>query len=71
VHARLVHAYPVTPTAWGWGHLGFWGCGAVHWPERDLSIALSFNQAPLPDPLLLRRTVQQLALAACGDGSAG
>lgn len=67
VHARMAHAFPVTPSDWGWGHLGFWGCGAISWPERDITVALSFDQWPLPDTLLLRRTVQQLVAAATGD----
>ena len=53
VHAHAAMTLPMGP-AWGWGHLGFWGCGVVCSGEHDVTVASTVNQ-PLPADAELRR----------------
>jgi D-alanyl-D-alanine carboxypeptidase len=46
VHSRLAMALPMGQ-AWGWGHLGYWGCGVASCADLDVSVAVSINQ-PYP-----------------------
>lgn len=52
LHSRLARIVRMG-TRLGWGHPGFWGCGAFHCAEADLTIALSINQGRPEDPNLL------------------
>jgi D-alanyl-D-alanine carboxypeptidase len=53
IHSRLAMALPMGQ-AWGWGHLGYWGCGVVCCPDLDVTVAASINQ-PYPTRADLRR----------------
>jgi hypothetical protein len=53
LHSRLAMSLPMG-AAWGWGHLGFWGCGVACCAELDITVAATINQ-PLPKVALLRR----------------
>jgi D-alanyl-D-alanine carboxypeptidase len=49
----------------GWGHGGFWGTRAVHFPELDLTVATVVNQQlARPDPSIEDRVLPLLFEAA-------
>jgi D-alanyl-D-alanine carboxypeptidase len=49
VHSHLAMVLPMGQS-WGWGHLGFWGCGVAHDPMLDITVAATINQPFPKDP---------------------
>ncbi|MDJ0656694.1 MAG: serine hydrolase domain-containing protein [Xanthomonadales bacterium] len=45
---------------WGWGHLGFWGCGVAWSPATDLSIGVRTHQSQPRNPKILMELFEQL-----------
>ena len=44
LHSRCAMVLPMGDR-YGWGHLGYWGCGMAFDPVSDVSVALSIGQA--------------------------
>lgn len=53
MHSRLAMVLPLG-LAFGWGHLGYWGCGVVCCPVLEITVAATINQ-PYPHEAGLRR----------------
>jgi len=60
LHTNLCMSYPMGERT-GWGHSGFWGCVAVCCPDRDVTVAVTINQARPARADLLQTIVGELA----------
>lgn len=71
MHSRLAMVLPLGQ-AFGWGHLGYWGCGVVCCPDLEITVAATINQ-PYPREAGLRRelvsTLGVMVVAAQLEGS--
>jgi len=53
----------------GWGHGGFWGTRALHFPDLDITVATSVDQQQArPDPSIADRALELLFEAAKSGG---
>ena len=63
LHGRLAMVMPMG-RSWGWGHLGFWGCGVAHCPSLGVTAAVTVNQPYPSDPSLRTGLVSRLGAIA-------
>lgn len=59
LHSRLAMVLPMG-SSWGWGHLGYWGCGVLHCPSLDITVAATVNQPYPSDAAWRSQLVSQL-----------
>lgn len=63
LHSRLAMVVPMGKS-WGWGHLGFWGCGVAHCPSLGVTVAVTVNQPYPSDPSLRTGLISRLGAIA-------
>lgn len=63
IHGRLAMVLPFGPS-WGWGHLGYWGCGVAHCPSLGVTVAATINQPYPADPSWRTQLVSRLGAVA-------
>ena len=63
VHSRLAMVIPMG-ASFGWGHLGFWGCGVAWSPEHDLVVSVTINQSSPDEEGLLLNFIEELSAVA-------
>ena len=62
IHSHLTMVLPMG-SSFGWGHLGFWGCGVIYNPDHKFALAVSINQADPDMDNFLLHTINTLSEA--------